>query len=149
MPPLLLVINDDRIASPGLAATAAALDLQGGAAGSDASVPAKQQGPQPFTGRRPRRKPDCATVTYGELSWPGVSAPTTRALAVEHGVLELASLPVDLVVSGINYGENVSTCASISGTNPAVLEAAEWDVQQTLRGVPSAWPRQCTSVSRC
>lgn len=52
-------------------------------------------------------------------------------------MLELASLPVDLVVSSINYGENVSTCVSVSGTILAVLEAAEWHVQQTLRGDPT------------
>ena len=33
--------------------------------------------------------------------------------------------PVDLVISGINFGENVGTCVTVSGTIGAALEAAE------------------------
>ena len=32
---------------------------------------------------------------------------------------------VDLAISGINYGENVGTCVTVSGTIGAALEAAE------------------------
>ena len=54
----------------------------------------------------------------------------TPALVVEHAVQELATRHVDLVVSGINYGENIGTCVSVSGTIGAAMEAAE-------RGIPA------------
>jgi 5'-nucleotidase len=50
---------------------------------------------------------------------------------VQHAILELAAeRPVDLSISGINYGENVGTGVTISGTVGAALEAA-------ALGVPS------------
>ena len=38
---------------------------------------------------------------------------------------QLAERPVALVVSGINYGENVGSCVTVSGTIGAALEAAD------------------------
>jgi 5'-nucleotidase len=46
------------------------------------------------------------------------------AQAVLHGILEIMPQHPDLVVSGINYGENVATGVTISGTVGAALEAA-------------------------
>jgi 5'-nucleotidase len=46
------------------------------------------------------------------------------AQAVLHGILEILKEPPDLVVAGINYGENVATGVTISGTVGAALEAA-------------------------
>ena len=48
----------------------------------------------------------------------------TPALAVIHGLTEFAPRRPSLVVSGINYGENISTEVSVSGTVGAALEAA-------------------------
>jgi 5'-nucleotidase len=48
----------------------------------------------------------------------------TPAQAVQHGIIELAPRPVSLLVSGINYGENVGNGITISGTVGAALEAA-------------------------
>ena len=48
----------------------------------------------------------------------------TPAQTVLHGVLEVMKRKPDLVVSGINYGENVATGVTISGTVGAALEGA-------------------------
>jgi 5'-nucleotidase len=48
----------------------------------------------------------------------------TPAQAVLHAVLEILPAKPDLVVSGINYGENVGVGITISGTVGAALEAA-------------------------
>ena len=66
--------------------------------------------------------------TYQEQSWPGIAANATPALAVEHAVQEIAKRPISLAVSGINYGENVGTCVTVSGTIGAALEAAEQNI---------------------
>ncbi len=50
-----------------------------------------------------------AEVLFRDLRWQGYAAHTTPALAVEHAVQEIAGRPIDLVVSGINYGENIGT----------------------------------------
>jgi 5'-nucleotidase len=46
------------------------------------------------------------------------------AQAVQHGVYEIADRWPSLVVSGINYGENVGNGVTISGTVGAAIEAA-------------------------
>ena len=48
----------------------------------------------------------------------------TPAQAVQHALLEIVSQKPDLVVSGINYGENIATGITISGTVGAAMEAA-------------------------
>jgi 5'-nucleotidase len=56
--------------------------------------------------------------------WEVYAVEGTPAQSVQHGVLELVPRMPDLVVSGINYGENVGTGVTISGTVGAALEAA-------------------------
>jgi 5'-nucleotidase len=48
----------------------------------------------------------------------------TPAQTVQFAVLEIMQQPPDLVVSGINYGENVGSGVTISGTVGAALEAS-------------------------
>ena len=128
--PLILLTNDDGIASPGLAAAAAGLASLGELL---IVAPATQQ---TSMGRSRTQQGDLdgrlfrTCVIYGDQSWPGVGAHATPALTVEYGLRELAPRPVDLVVSGINYGENVSTCVTVSGTLGAAFEATE-------RGIPA------------
>ncbi len=128
--PLILLTNDDGIASPGLAAAAAALAPLGELL---IVAPASQQ---TSMGRSRTQNGDLdgrlfpAAVRWDDQAWPGVAAHATPALAVEHALHELAPRPVSLVVSGINYGENVSTCVTVSGTIGAAFEAAE-------RGIPA------------
>lgn len=126
--PLLLLTNDDGIGSPGLAAAAAALAPLGELL---IVAPAIQQ---TSMGRSRTQQGDldgrlfATTVRYRDQAWPGTAAFATPALAVEHALAELAPRPVDLVVSGINFGENVSTCVTVSGTLGAAFEAAERDI---------------------
>jgi 5'-nucleotidase len=125
MKPLILLTNDDGINSPGLAAAAMALDPLGELL---IAAPEVQQ-----TSMSRSRSQQCDTdgtitkriVKYNHHSWPGFGIKATPALAVVHGVQELAERAISLVVSGINYGENVGTCVTVSGTIGASLEAAE------------------------
>ena len=52
----------------------------------------------------------------------------TPAQAVLHGVLEIIPHKPDIVVSGINYGENVGLGITISGTVGAAMEAASMGI---------------------
>lgn len=128
--PLILLTNDDGIQSPGLSAAAAALAPLGELL---IVAPAYQQ---TSMGRSRTQQGDLdgrivpTTVRHGAQTWAGAAAYATPAMAVEHALLELAPRAVDLVVSGINYGENVSTCVTVSGTLGAAFEAAE-------RGIPA------------
>ncbi len=123
--PLILLTNDDGITSPGLAAAAAALAPLGellivAPAAQQTSMGRSRTQQGDLDGRLHR-----ALVSLGTQSWLAVAANATPAMTVEHALHELASRPVDLVVSGINYGENVSTCVTVSGTLGAAFEAAE------------------------
>ncbi|MFL7813346.1 MAG: 5'/3'-nucleotidase SurE [Anaerolineales bacterium] len=126
--PLILLTNDDGIHSPGLAAAAAALDPLGELL---IVAPEVQQ-----TSMSRSRSQQCdgdglitkTIVNYQDLSWSGYSVKATPALAVNHAVMELADRDIALAVSGINYGENVGTCVTVSGTIGAALEAAEKDI---------------------
>lgn len=120
--PLILLTNDDGIDSPGLAALAAALDPLGELlivaphvqqSGMGRSMPRSNDG---------RLFP--TEVANGDRRWEATCAHASPAQAVQHGILELAPRQPALAVSGINYGENVGTAVSISGTVGAALEAA-------------------------
>jgi len=126
--PLILVTNDDGIDSPGLwAAAGAALrlgevlvvapDRQWSGAGR--SMPL---GPEGRISRHPQESEGHAVVAYRVDASP--------ALVVIHGVLELAPRRPALLISGINYGENLGTDVTISGTVGAALQGA-------VMGIPS------------
>lgn len=63
-------------------------------------------------------------VSVHGKDWTVHSVGGSPAQVVQHAVLEILPRPPDLVVSGINYGENVGTGITISGTVGAALEAA-------------------------
>ena len=125
MSPLILLTNDDGIHSPGLSAAALALDPLG-----DLLIfaPLEQQ-----TSMGRSRTQQCGgdgainktKLTAKNRPWEGFGVKATPALAVEHAVMELAPRKISLVVSGINYGENVGSCVTGSGTIGAAREAAE------------------------
>lgn len=136
--PLILFTNDDGIESPGLwAAVAAFADV-----GDRLIVAPRQQ--QSATGRSlpitsegriyPYEVPDDADY----VAW---AVDGTPAQAVQHGVLELADRLPNLVVSGINYGENTGNGVTVSGTVGAAIEAASLGIpalavsQQTSHGL--------------
>src|SRR5262245_56903094 len=56
--------------------------------------------------------------------WSVFAVGGSPAQSVLHGVLEIMQTRPDLVVSGINYGENVASGVTISGTVGAAMEAA-------------------------
>lgn len=130
MKPLILLTNDDGIHSPGLAAAAEALDPLG-----DLLIVAPQEGQTSMSRSRSQKIGSDGTITatpveFGNQSWEGYGVKATPALAVIHAIYELAPRPVALVVSGINYGENVASCVTVSGTIGAAIEAAE-------KGIPA------------
>lgn len=119
---IILLTNDDGIRSPGLWAAAQALEplgvvtvvaprLQCTAAGR--SNPANSEG----------RIYEETNAVRGR-NWIAYAVDGTPAQAVQHGILELMPRLPDLVVSGINYGENVGSSVTSSGTIGAALEGA-------------------------
>lgn len=124
--PLILLTNDDGIHSPGLLAVAEAVcDL-----GELLIVaPATQQSgmgrstPPIVNGAitKERLEVQCRTV----LAYSLTGSP---AQTVIYAVLGLAPRRPDLVISGINHGENPGTCATSSGTIGAALQAAEFGI---------------------
>lgn len=120
--PQILLTNDDGILSPGLWAAAAALSKLGfvtvtapreQASGAGRSLPNTSDGI--IEEKR---------VRVNSQEWTVFSIGGTPAQTVLHGVYEVMKKKPDLVISGINYGENVATGVTISGTVGAALEGA-------------------------
>jgi 5'-nucleotidase len=63
-------------------------------------------------------------VQVNGREWSVFAVGGSPAQAVLHGVYEVMKRKPDLVVSGINYGENIGSGVTISGTVGAALEAA-------------------------
>jgi 5'-nucleotidase len=118
----ILLTNDDGIRSPGLWAAAETLSSLGFVT---VVAPREQQS---GTGRSMPASSDGViqeeTVTVGGKSWKVYAVGGTPAQAVQHGVLEIMPNKPDLLVAGINYGENVGIGITISGTVGAALEGA-------------------------
>ncbi len=83
-------------------------------------------------------------VQVNDQPWKVYAVGGTPAQAVLHAVLEILPQKPDLLVSGINFGENIGTSITISGTVGAALEGAalgipslaislETDTQASLR----------------
>jgi 5'-nucleotidase len=126
--PLILLTNDDGVNSPGLLAVAKAFDSLG-----DLLIVAPQE-QQSAMGRSMPKYSDGqlfpVIIGDGEQSWQAYGVNASPAQAVLYGLLELADREPAMVVSGINYGENITTTITISGTVGAALEAAS-------RGLPA------------
>ncbi len=118
----ILLTNDDGINSPGLWAAAEALSRLGYvtvAAPRDNSTSMGRSMPPASDG-----KLSSVQMRIGEQNWTVYAVGGTPAQAVFHAVEELLPQKPDLVVSGINYGENVGSGITISGTVMAALEGA-------------------------
>jgi 5'-nucleotidase len=118
----ILLTNDDGIRSPGLWAAAQALSEIGFV---HVAAPREQSS---GAGRSLASTSDgliqvLGVPVNGQL-WKVHAVGGTPAQAVQHAVLEILPEVPDLVVSGINYGENVGSGVTISGTVGAALEAA-------------------------
>ena len=64
------------------------------------------------------------TLRVNGQDWQVYAVGGTPAQAVLHAVLEVLPIKPDLVVSGINYGENLGDSVTASGTIGAAMEAA-------------------------
>lgn len=120
--PLVLVTNDDGITSPGLAAAVEAVLPLGDVL---VAAPARQQ---TSMGRAFPRLPGGGVITATKVQAGGTDVPAwaidaSPAATVCHAVLELAPRRPVLCVSGVNYGENVGTTLTASGTVGAALQA--------------------------
>ena len=125
--PLILITNDDGIHSPGLKAAARAAMALGECW---VVAPATQQTAmgRSITGRQN------ATLEPVDFHVDGVAL---RAFACEGSPASVLghALQVlcpgrrpDLVISGINYGENMGSSITASGTVGAAVEAASWGI---------------------
>ncbi len=124
--PQILLTNDDGIQSPGLWAAAETLSEIGyvhvvapreQSTGMGRSLPGSSDGiitPQ--------------KIVVNGKEWTVYAVGGSPAQAVQHAVIELMPARPALVVSGINYGENLGTGVTISGTVGAALEAAAMDI---------------------
>jgi len=120
--PQILLTNDDGIRSPGLWAAAASLSTLG-----HVTVTA----PRDQSSGAGRSMPSTSDGLISEVqmqvngrAWNVFAVNGSPAQAVQHGILEVLKFKPDLVVSGINYGENVASGITASGTVGAAMEAA-------------------------
>ena len=124
--PLILLTNDDGIRSPALWAAAEALSEIGFvtvAAPREQSSGAGRSMPVTSDGRLAEEQ-----VDIRGKKWKVYAVGGSPAQAVQHGILELMPRQPDLVVAGINYGENLTTGITVSGTVGAALEGASFGV---------------------
>jgi len=82
---------------------------------------------QSWAGRSFSRRGHVAVLERPDLPWPAWSVDGTPSDAVNLGLSTLLPSPVDLVVSGINVGFNITLpLVMTSGTVAAALEGALW-----------------------
>jgi 5'-nucleotidase len=119
--PRILLTNDDSIDSPGLWAAAEGLAKLGYV---EVVAPAVQQ---TAMGRSHPREYDRVitrqTLNVHGKDWTVWAVNGSPAQAVLHGIYQVMGGNPDLVVSGVNYGENICSGITISGTVGAALEA--------------------------
>lgn len=124
--PLILLTNDDGLHSPGLTAAAAAIHDLGSLV---IAAPREQQssmsrslpaGPAGAILSKALEVAGKQLQAYGILGSP--------AQAVLYAVIDLLDQLPDLVIAGINHGENLGTSTTISGTVGAALQAADMGV---------------------
>ena len=122
--PTILLVNDDGINSPGLAAAAKALLPLGRLVVAAPETQQTSMG-RAYTGNADARFRKVAFPLEGVEAYALDASP---AAVVRHALFALHLKPT-LVVSGINYGENVGINVTGSGTVGATFEAFE-------RGLP-------------
>jgi 5'-nucleotidase len=118
----ILLTNDDGIKSPGLWAAAEALSELG-----YVTVVAPREQSSGMGRSLPITSDGIIQEERLQIKgqdWPVYAVGGTPAQAVLHGILEVMPQKPDIVVSGINYGSNLGTGITISGTVGAAMEAA-------------------------
>lgn len=120
--PQILLSNDDGIESPGLWAAAETLSGLGFVhvvAPREQSSGAGRSFPLTSDGLIHERR-----VTVKGKEWTVHAVGGTPAQTVMHAILEIMPERPQLLVAGINYGENLGSGVTVSGTVGAALEAA-------------------------
>ena len=120
--PQILLTNDDGIQSPGLwaaAETLSGLGFVNVVAPRDQSSGAGRSLPTTSDGTIQERR-----MFVGGKEWTVYAVGGSPAQTVLHAILEILPERPRLAVAGINYGENVGSGVTISGTVGAALEAA-------------------------
>ena len=122
--PLILVTNDDGIRSPGLYALVDAVcdlgEILVTAPSRQHSNAGRSHPPTPVRDQGIRRETipgSCPTAIVYALD-------SSPAQSVMRAMVEVVPRPPDLVISGINYGENMGSGVTVSGTIGAAIEAA-------------------------
>lgn len=129
MRPLILITNDDGIHSPGLhAAAEAALPL------GDLLIAAPRYQQTAMSRSMPNSEDtgiiETLSLDIGGAEHRAYAVHGSPAQAVLHAILELAAEKPALCISGINYGENLGTGVTMSGTIGAAIQAS-------VMGVPA------------
>ena len=139
--PLILFTNDDGIQSPGLWAAVEAFndsaELLIVAPNEQQSASSRSMNWKYFGGIKSYTSPS------NLKNCSAFSVKGTPAQAVQLAVIKLAERKPDLVISGINYGDNTGNVVTISGTVGAAIEAHSLGIpaiavsQQTRNGLYS------------
>jgi 5'-nucleotidase len=122
----VLVTNDDGVAAPGIDALTEALETLDGV---QAVVVAPAQN-QSGTGGKTSPTPPTAQPAQTASGHAATAVNGFPADAVLYGLDTVLYTPPDLVVSGINRGQNVGPLMDVSGTVGAARAAAQ-------RGIPA------------
>jgi len=120
--PQILLTNDDGILSPGLWAAAASLSRLGFVTVTAPRDQASGMGrslPNTSDGIIEEKR-----VQVNGQEWTVYAIGGSPAQTILYGTMEIMKHKPDLVVSGINYGENIGSGVTVSGTVGAALEAA-------------------------
>ena len=126
--PLILVTNDDGVDSPGLHAAARAASKVGEV------LVVSTRDPQTAMGRSYPKQPDIGKIAdyllrdENGLRIKAYSVVASPAQAVSYAILELAPRQPDICLSGINFGENLGTTLTGSGTIGAAFEADSYNI---------------------
>ena len=121
----VMVTNDDGVGAPGIDAAVQALRKLPGTSVTVVAPLTNQSGTggQTTTGRLVVTKATTASG-YPATAVHGYPADTVVWAVKDHGI----GRRPDLVVSGINFGENVGPLATVSGTVGAAREAVRLDI---------------------
>ncbi len=142
--PLILITNDDGITSKGLRVAVEVCEPLGElliVAPHQQQSGAGRSMPPTSEGRIFRQD-----LLINHRIVVGYAIEGTPAQVVQHGMFEIADRQVDLVVSGINYGENLGEGVSVSGTVGATMESASFKVPSIAISLETA-PEHYLSLS--
>ncbi len=124
--PLILITNDDGISSKGLRSAAEACDPLGEVLICAPTVQQSSTGRSMPSTSEGRIFPRAMAINGRTIT--GYAIEGTPAQVVQHGLFEIANRAVELVVSGINYGENLGEGVAVSGTVGATMESGSFGV---------------------